>query len=104
MISETTAFITTLPDIPRMITALAQWLSCMVCVLTLRRRITGWKFAAAGAGFLVVQNIFLIATDGFEDITWNLCMLIAWVFMFLFIQGAPTSVNRRLSVTAVLLL
>ena len=87
MISETTAFITTLPDIPRMITALAQWLSCMVCVLTLRRRITGWKFAAAGAGFLVVQNIFLIATDGFEDIAWNLCMLIAWVFMFLFIQG-----------------
>ena len=87
MISETTAFITTLPDIPRMITALAQWLSCMVYVLTLRRRITGWKFAAAGAGFLVVQNIFLIATDGFEDIAWNLCMLIAWVFMFLFIQG-----------------
>ena len=87
MISETTAFITTLPDIPRMITALAQWLSCMVCVLTLRRRITGWKFAAAGTGFLVVQNIFLIATDGFEDIAWNLCMLIAWVFMFLFIQG-----------------
>lgn len=62
MISETTAFITTLPDIPRMITALAQWLSCMVCVLTLRRRITGWKFAAAGAGFLVVQNVMDICS------------------------------------------
>lgn len=38
MTSETTAFITTLPDIPRIITALAEWLSCMVCVLTLHRR------------------------------------------------------------------
>ena len=45
MTSETTAFITTLPDIPRIITALAEWLSCMVCVLTLNRRLKGWKFA-----------------------------------------------------------
>ena len=85
MTSETTAFITTLPDIPRIITALAEWLSCMVCVLTLNRRLKGWKFAAAGAVFLVLQSSFLVATDRFEDIAWNLCMFLAWGLMLLFI-------------------
>ena len=85
MTSETTAFITTLPDIPRIITALAEWLSCMVCVLTLHRRFRGWRFAVAGAAFLVLQSVFLTATDGFEDIAWNLCMFAAWGLMLLFI-------------------
>lgn len=31
-------FIRDLPDIPRIITALAEWLACLVCILPVRRR------------------------------------------------------------------
>lgn len=86
MMSETTAFITTLPDIPRLFTALAEWLSCMVCIVTLHRKLRGWRFPAASAGFLAIQSVFLIATDKYEGVAWNFCMLIAWGLMFLFIR------------------
>lgn len=80
-----TAFITTLPDIPRVITALAQWLACFVCILPLHRRTNGGRFAALSVGFLAVQCAFLVLTDGFDGIAWNLCMAGAVMLMFLYI-------------------
>ena len=64
-----TGFITDLPDIPRIITALAQWLACLVCILPLKRRdsVRGGKFAAVSALFLAVQCIYMVATDGFGE-------------------------------------
>ena len=32
-----------LPDIPRLYTALAEWLACIVCILEMKRRIRGGK-------------------------------------------------------------
>src|SRR5699024_3247453 len=71
-----TEFVRNLPDIPRIITALAEWLACLVCILPLRRRerIRGGTFAAVSCGALAVQCIFMVATDGFEGVMWNLCM------------------------------
>lgn len=83
-----TEFIRNLPDIPRIITALAQWLACLVCILPLRRRgrVRGGIFAAVSCAALAVQCIFMVATDGFEGVVWNLCMAVAALLMFLYIR------------------
>lgn len=79
-------FAKNLPDIPRIITALAEWLACLSCIMTMKRRITGWKLAAVCGGFLVIQSAFLVATDGLGGVLWNLCMLAAVCIMYLFIR------------------
>ncbi len=50
-----------LPDIPRLYTAIAEWLACMTYILLLKRRISGWQFwllAAAGGGVIGSINYF----------------------------------------------
>ena len=32
-----------LPDIPRIYTALAEWLACLICISEVKRRIGGWE-------------------------------------------------------------
>lgn len=94
-----TGFITDLPDIPRIITALAQWLACLVCILPLKRRdsVRGGKFAAVSALFLAVQCIYMVVTDGFEGVAWNLCMAVSVFLMFCYIRaGAVTSRNNAI--------
>ena len=83
-----TEFMTNLPDIPRMITALAEWLACFVCILPMRKRerIRGVSFVAVSAGFLAVQSVFMVVTDGFTGIAWNLCMAGAVLLMFCYIS------------------
>ena len=83
-----TEFMTNLPDIPRIITALAEWLACFVCILPMRKRewIRWTSFAAVSAGFLSVQCVFMVATDGFDGIAWNLCMVGAVLLMFCYIS------------------
>ena len=34
-----------LPDIPRIYTAVAEWLACLICILEVKRRVQGWKLA-----------------------------------------------------------
>ena len=83
-----TEFIMNLPDIPRIVTALAEWLACFVCILVMRKRekIGTAAFAAVSAGFLAVQSVFMIVTDGFDGIAWNLCMAGAVLLMFCYIR------------------
>ncbi len=83
-----TEFATNLPDIPRFITALAEWMACFVCILPLKKR--EWMgrgaFAAVSAGFLAIQCLFMDVTDGFDGIMWNLCMAGAVLFMFCYMR------------------
>ena len=51
-----------LPDIPRLYTALAEWLACMVYVMALRRRVEGWRLVLEAGALLVVLSVFLVAT------------------------------------------
>lgn len=74
-----------LPDIPRIYTAIAEWLACMICLLEVRRRLTPGKFVAAAAGTFVVQAVFLALTPGLENLLWILCMATAAGIMYVFI-------------------
>ncbi|RHR30723.1 GHKL domain-containing protein [Clostridium sp. AF19-22AC] len=74
-----------LPDIPRLYTALAEWLACILCILEMKRRINGWKLALTSAGALILQAAFLTLTKGLGDFWWILCMAAAVGLMYLFL-------------------
>lgn len=75
-----------LPDIPRLYTALAEWLACMLCIFEMKRRFTGWKFVGIAAGVLAAQTTFLELTGGIEGIWWMVFMAGAVGLMYLFIM------------------
>ena len=74
-----------LPDIPRMFTALAEWLACMQCILEVKRRLSGWKLAIVSVGALIIQSCFLSFTRGLDNFWWILSMAAAILLMYVFI-------------------
>ena len=74
-----------LPDIPRLYTALAEWLACILCMVEMKRRINGWKLVTISAAALFVQALFLSVTKGLDDFWWILCMAAAVGLMYLFL-------------------
>ncbi|WP_419502359.1 GHKL domain-containing protein [Candidatus Allofournierella excrementavium] len=75
-----------LADIPRLYTALAEWLACLVYILSLLPEKRGsLRFWGLAAGMLAVQSIFLVATDDVPLPLWIPCMLAAIGLMFLFL-------------------
>lgn len=75
------------PDIPRIITAIAEWCACICCILRCRRlRITGPKLWIVAAGFLIFQSVFLEATGSLPLVYWIPCMTAAVILMFLLIM------------------
>ena len=77
----------TLPDIPRIYTALAEWLACLVCIFELKRRFSILKLVGISAAALVFQSVYLVLTKGQDGILWFLIMMAAMVFMGLFIYS-----------------
>lgn len=76
---------TVVPDIPRFYTALAEWSACLVFITLIRNRISKWKVAGVSAAALVVQSVFLVLTEEVWIIFWIPCMVLAVLFMMLFI-------------------
>lgn len=71
-------------DIPRLYTAIAEWLACLTYCLVLKRRVSGVKFALVSAGSLIVQSVFLVATKSLHIYLWIPCMLTAAMLMYLY--------------------
>ena len=77
----------TLPDIPRLYTALAEWLACMVYIQALPRRFHGWRMGLwAGAG-LAALTAFLILTGDLPIGFWLPCMAAAVLLMLGLLAG-----------------
>lgn len=78
-----------LPDIPRIHTALAEWLSCIVYVCYANRRIVGWKFAVFSVAMLGAQALFLSLTAGLESVWWIACMgaAVGMMYLYLYVCG-----------------
>ena len=82
------------PDIPRIFTAIAEWGSCLLYIMLMRRKIRGWKLITLVIGALVFQTAFLTVTDNFPIFLWIPCMVFAILLMFLFIYlSCNISVN-----------
>lgn len=73
------------PDIPRLYTALAEWLACLVYISQFPLRLRGWKLAAVSGGMLLVQSTFFLATKSLPLVLWMPCMVCAVALMVLFI-------------------
>lgn len=85
-----------LADIPRLYTALAEWLACLVYILSLRpAKRSSLRFWGIAAGMLAAQSAFLVATDDVPLAWWIPCMLgaIALMFLFLFLGCGRGALN-----------
>ncbi len=72
----------TLPDIPKLYTALAEWLACLIYILSLKKRISGLRLAAImGVGLFVQCGVNYIA-GVMHPFLWLGWMLMAFVAMF----------------------
>lgn len=72
-----------LPDIPRLYTALAEWLACLLYVLALRRRFGKPATALLGSVWLLVMGTFLQLTGQVPLVWWIPCMAAAVGGMYL---------------------
>lgn len=75
----------TLPDIPRLYTALAEWLACMVYVIPLPKRFHGWRFVAVSGSLFGAIVGFMTLTGDLPLKFWLPCMAGAVGLMFLLI-------------------
>lgn len=73
-------------DIPRLYSAIAEWMAVFTVLLICRRRVSHPVFAGISAIALAVQCVFMVGTDGVPaGILWVLCMAAAVVMMFLYL-------------------
>ena len=75
----------TIPDIPRLYTALAEWLSCMVIVLSLKPNINKKKLCLYSFVYLASLIVFMQLTATVVIWLWIPCMLIAFMSISAFI-------------------
>lgn len=84
-----------MPNIPRVLTALAEWGACLLYVCKYQRRLRGWKLSFTLAAALVIQCVFLHFTGSWPVALWIPCMAVAVGLMFLiiFLCGNMTAVS-----------
>ena len=74
-----------IPDIPRIYTALAEWLACLIYISLLKKRLSGGKFIICSICTLIIQSSFLQLTKDLPIVFWIPCMMMAIAMMLLFI-------------------
>ncbi len=76
-----------MPDIPRLYTAIAEWLACMLFILPLKKRFSRLQTIGMMAVSIVIQSAFLVATGNLAIYFWIPCMILAVLLMIAFIYG-----------------
>lgn len=74
-----------LPDIPRIYTALAEWMACIMFISVLKKRIFGWKLITFSGITLIIQSVFLVLTKDLPLSFWIPSMIVAIGIMFFLI-------------------
>lgn len=74
-----------MPDIPRVYTAIAEWMACMIFILPFKKRFAPVLTGVIMAVMLAVQSGFMIATEEVRLFLWVPCMITAVILMFFFI-------------------
>lgn len=76
----------TIPDIPRLYTALAEWLSCIMMVILLKPKLEKYKFLIYSALYLGMLIVFMELTATIVIWLWIPCMLVAFMSMTGFVH------------------
>lgn len=69
-------------DIPRIYTALAEWLACVIYIIMLPKRWNKWMTVAMCVLGLVIQSAFLVLTENVAIILWIPVMIAAVGLMY----------------------
>src|SRR5699024_1904164 len=72
-----------LPDIPRVYTALAEWIACIIYISILKKHLKRSHLVLFSGLALIVQITFLIITDYLSLVFWIPSMIMAVVLMFI---------------------
>lgn len=80
--------ITNYPDIPRIYTAISEWMACLVYISVLKKKVNQRELRLIMLIALVIQSVFLVATGDLPVIFWVPSMTLATIFMFLFIYAS----------------
>ena len=75
-------------DIPRLVTAAADWLACLLYLRFLPPRCGGARRAALYTGAFAVLVVYLVATDGFDGWRFNVLYAVSVALMLLFMAAA----------------
>ena len=75
-------------DIPRVVTAVADWLACLLYLRFLPPRCGGAKRAMLYGSALAVLVVYLVATDGFDGWRFNVLYAVSVALMLLFMAAA----------------
>lgn len=81
-----------LPDIPRVYTALAEWIACIIYISILKKHLKRSHLVLFSGLALTVQITFLVVTDYLSLVFWIPSMTMAVVLMFIFIYKS-TQIN-----------
>ncbi|MBP3676767.1 MAG: GHKL domain-containing protein [Agathobacter sp.] len=76
-----------IPDIPRIYTAIAEWVACLVVISVLRPRFQKKKLVIISLLVLATQMIFMHFTGRVSLWLWIPCMIVAFLNMTLFIYS-----------------
>ena len=71
-------------DIPRIFTAIAEWMACITYCTVMKRKVKSEDFILTSILALIVQCMFLVLTKGLPVVFWIPCMLVAVGFMYIF--------------------
>lgn len=74
-----------MPDIPRVYTAIAEWMACLLFIFPVKKRFDKWKTGSFIVGALFLQSVFLLATGNVSIYFWIPCMIVAVLLMMGFI-------------------
>ncbi len=74
-----------MPDIPRVYTAIAEWLACLLFILPLKKRFDRRSTVGIISVSLALQSVFLVVTGDLIIYLWIPCMIIAVLLMILLI-------------------
>ena len=77
-----------IPDIPRIYSAIAEWLACMIFILPFKKRFSKIKTGVIMAVKLVVQSGFMVVTEDVSLFFWIPCMMVAVFLMLFFIYAS----------------
>ncbi len=84
----------TLGNIPRLYTALADWLACLLYLYFLPKRTTGWLRYAIHGVFLLLLCLFMEVTGNVPQIWFLPCIGISTLIMYLYMR-MQTGVSAR---------
>lgn len=72
-------------NIPRLYTALADWLACFLYLYYLPKRTAGWRRYTIHAAFLLLLCVFMQATGGVPQFWFLPCIAVSTLIMYLYL-------------------